>query len=65
MPNISTRLAEQKDIESIAVLFDAYRQFYDQKSDLSLAQVFIRDRIEKNESFILVSENEAHGSHNR
>jgi ribosomal protein S18 acetylase RimI-like enzyme len=60
MTNISTRLAEQKDIESIAVLFDAYRQFYDQKADLSLAQAFIRNRIEKNESFIVVSENESY-----
>jgi ribosomal protein S18 acetylase RimI-like enzyme len=60
MPHISTRLAEQQDIECVALLFDAYRQFYGQKADLSLAQAFIRDRIEKNESFVFVAENEAH-----
>lgn len=60
MTNISTRLAEQKDVESIAVLFDAYRQFYDQKADHSLAQSFIRNRIEKDESFVVVAENEAY-----
>ncbi|MDD4912841.1 MAG: N-acetyltransferase [Sideroxydans sp.] len=60
MTHISTRLAEQQDIESIALLFDAYRQFYDQKADLPLAQAFVRERIEKNESFVFVAENEAH-----
>ena len=60
MSHISTRLAEQQDTESIAVLFDAYRQFYDQKADLPLAQGFIRERIEKKQSFILVAENAAH-----
>lgn len=60
MSAISTRLASQQDIESIAFLFDAYRQFYDQKPDLPLARAFIRDRIENNESFIFVAENEAH-----
>jgi ribosomal protein S18 acetylase RimI-like enzyme len=60
MINISTRLAKQQDIESIALLFDAYRQFYNQKADLPLAQAFIRDRIEKNESLVVIAENEAY-----
>jgi ribosomal protein S18 acetylase RimI-like enzyme len=54
-----TRIATSKDIEAVAMLFDAYRQFYDQDADPQLARTFIHDRIEKNESVILVAENEA------
>jgi ribosomal protein S18 acetylase RimI-like enzyme len=54
-----TRIATSKDIEAVAMLFDAYRQFYDQDADPELATKFIHDRIEKNESVILVAENEA------
>jgi ribosomal protein S18 acetylase RimI-like enzyme len=54
----SIRIATSKDIEAVAMLFDAYRQFYEQDADPQLAAVFIHDRIEKNESVILVSENE-------
>ena len=58
MTNITTRRAGKGDIESIAPLFDAYRQFYDQESDLPLALRFVRERIEKDESFVFVAENE-------
>jgi ribosomal protein S18 acetylase RimI-like enzyme len=36
-------------------LFDKYRMFYRQPSDITLAQNFIRDRIENNESIIFVA----------
>ncbi len=55
----STRIATSKDIEAVAILFDAYRQFYAQDVDPQLATTFIHDRIEKNESVILVAENES------
>ena len=36
-------------------LFDKYRMFYKQPSDITLAQNFIRDRLENNESIIFVA----------
>jgi len=36
-------------------LFDKYRMFYKQPSDITLAQTFIRDRLENNESIIFVA----------
>jgi ribosomal protein S18 acetylase RimI-like enzyme len=50
-----TRLATLADLEKIAPLFDAYRQFYEQKPDLDLARTFIRDRVERGESDILLA----------
>lgn len=51
------RIASERDFAAIAVLFDAYRQFYGRAPELSLATRFIRDRMQKNESVILVAEN--------
>ena len=45
-----------RDLTQVAQLFDAYRQFYDAPSDLTLAQKYISDRISNNESVILVAE---------
>lgn len=56
MQKISTRLAKTEDIGALAPLFDAYRQFYEQKADLALAAAFIAQRLEKNESILLVAE---------
>ncbi|MGA7595335.1 MAG: GNAT family N-acetyltransferase [Gallionella sp.] len=53
--NIQTRIATMADADSIAPLFDAYRQFYDQPADLPLAARFIRDRMRMNESVILLA----------
>ena len=39
------------------MLFDAYRQFYQQAPNLTLAKTFIAARIESQESIILVAEN--------
>lgn len=44
-----------EDVEAIAVLFDAYRQFYDQPPALDVARNFIRQRIENLESDILLA----------
>jgi GNAT superfamily N-acetyltransferase len=39
----------------IAPLFDAYRQFYKQATDLPLAEAFLTERIEQNESIIFIA----------
>lgn len=46
------------DLDVIAQLFDAYRQFYEQPPNLDLATRFIRDRIQNNESVIVLSADE-------
>ncbi len=55
---ISTRLAILSDLPTIAQLFDAYRQFYEQPSDLALATAFISERMRRSESVILLAEND-------
>jgi len=50
------REARSSDLSAIAALFDQYRPFYQQTPDLPLAQAFIQERIEKQESVILVAE---------
>jgi ribosomal protein S18 acetylase RimI-like enzyme len=52
---ITTRIATLDDLNSIAPLFDAYRQFYEQAPDLELATRFIRERLENRESVILLA----------
>jgi ribosomal protein S18 acetylase RimI-like enzyme len=52
------RRATTADAETIAPLFDGYRQFYRQVSDLPLALAFIRERLSLNESVIFLAEDE-------
>ena len=40
------------DISELVPLFDAYRQFYQQSSDLNSAESFIVDRLQRNEATI-------------
>jgi ribosomal protein S18 acetylase RimI-like enzyme len=47
--------ATAKDAERVAPLFDAYRQFYKQKSDLTAARVFIGERLKRDESVIFLA----------
>jgi ribosomal protein S18 acetylase RimI-like enzyme len=58
MFTINTRLANNNDVFEIAKLFDLYRQFYEQVSDIHLAQAYIQARIERKESVIIVAEME-------
>ena len=51
------RRATIKDLSQLAQLFDSYRQFYEQAPDVALANTFIADRINKQESVIFVAEN--------
>ena len=43
------------DLASLAHLFDLYRIFYKQKSDLSAAEAFVHERLALNESVIFVA----------
>src|SRR4249920_1701347 len=56
MTPISTRPATLDDLEAVALLFDAYRQFYKQPPDLPLARTFIRERFQRSESVLIVAE---------
>ncbi|WP_304640713.1 GNAT family N-acetyltransferase [Pseudomonas sp.] len=55
---LSIREAGLPDLDKVAELFDQYRCFYEQSSDLALAKRFIGDRMANNESVILVAEGE-------
>lgn len=50
------RVSNTDDIEQLAILFDEYRQFYAQQSDIGKAKSFLYERIQKNESVIFVAE---------
>jgi ribosomal protein S18 acetylase RimI-like enzyme len=50
------REAGPQDAALVAPLFDAYRQFYEQPSDASLALGFIRERLERRESVVFLAE---------
>lgn len=43
------------DLHSIAPLFDAYRVFYEQKTDLAGATKFLEERITKNQSELFLA----------
>ena len=50
------RQAGPADVDAVAPLFDAYRQFYQQPSDPALARAFIAERIARSESVIFLAE---------
>ena len=56
MAKVATRPAEARDLEAVAALFDAYRQFYEKPADLDLARRYLSDRFQRLESVILVAE---------
>jgi GNAT superfamily N-acetyltransferase len=47
--------AARKDIEDLAPLFDGYRQFYGQPSDIAAARGFLSERIDRDESVIYLA----------
>jgi ribosomal protein S18 acetylase RimI-like enzyme len=55
---IQTRIATLADLDVIAPLFDAYRQFYEQTPDLAAARSFIQNRLQNGESVVLLASNE-------
>jgi GNAT superfamily N-acetyltransferase len=50
------RPAKKKDMDQLAVLFDRYRIFYKQQSDIKGAKIFLKKRMKRKESVILVAE---------
>lgn len=58
MTQLRTRLATLVDLNSLAPLFDAYRQFYEQAADVDLATRFLTDRMNRQESVILLATDE-------
>jgi ribosomal protein S18 acetylase RimI-like enzyme len=58
MAKLKTRLAKSADLDVIAPLFDAYRQFYEKPADLALARRYLAERFQRRESVIYVAENE-------
>ncbi len=46
------------DLDILAELFDGYRQFYQQASDIEQARVFLRERMENQESVIFIAKND-------
>ena len=50
------RKAKKKDIENLSVLFDKYRIFYKQESDVENAKSFLKKRMKRKESVIFVAE---------
>ncbi len=50
--------AAEEDLKPIAELFDAYRVFYQQSSDINVAYEFLKKRFENNESVIFYARDE-------
>jgi GNAT superfamily N-acetyltransferase len=52
---ITIRQAVLADIESLSVLFDAYRQFYGREGNLAAAKKFLLDRFNHGESVLFIA----------
>ena len=56
MNEISVRRAGIDDLDALTRLFDAYRQFYEQPSDMDGARRFLGERIARMDSTIFLAE---------
>lgn len=52
---LSTHRAGPADLDALALLFDAYRQFYGQASDVPRAREWLRERLRFGESTVIVA----------
>ncbi len=52
---IEIKEATVEDVNTLAPLFDAYRVFYEQQSDVEGAKQFLKDRLINQESYILLA----------
>jgi len=52
---VQIRRASAADLQIVADLFDAYRQFYGQPADNALAEAFVRDRLTNNDSVMFLA----------
>ncbi|HVW86611.1 MAG TPA: GNAT family N-acetyltransferase [Bryobacteraceae bacterium] len=57
--SIRIRQASAADVDLVAPLFDAYRQFYRQRSDIECARRFLFDRLNNGQSVILLAFDES------
>ena len=55
MPEVRSVRAELDDLDALVPLFDAYRRFYGQASDLTGARTFLADRFKRGESVIFLA----------
>ncbi len=55
MNTITVRQAALSDLETLAPLFDSYRQFYGRASDLPVATAFLSARFNHNESVLFIA----------
>jgi ribosomal protein S18 acetylase RimI-like enzyme len=53
MTNI--RKARPEDLNELAILFDEYRRFYKQPSDIAAAKKFLQERLSQNESAVFIA----------
>jgi GNAT superfamily N-acetyltransferase len=53
--SLQIRQATILDLDTLAPLFDGYRQFYDQPADLARARHFLAERFHHQESLILLA----------
>lgn len=53
--HFQVRRASVHDLDVLVPLFDSYRQFYKQSSDLVLARTFLSERFAQQESLILLA----------
>ena len=53
--NCEIVLADITRLEDAAILFDQYRQFYKQTSNISVARCFLSERMKNNESIIYLA----------
>ena len=58
MTTITVRRAGVEDLDALVPLFDAYRVFYEQPSDLERARTFLSERLSADESVVFIAEAE-------
>ncbi|MFT3805936.1 GNAT family N-acetyltransferase [Arenimonas sp.] len=54
--SLTVRRMEAGDVDRVAPLFDGYRRFYGQPTDLPRAAAFLRERLDRDESVVLFAE---------
>jgi len=52
---LSIRRATAADVDAIAPLFDAYREFFTRKPDLAVSRGFLAERLERDESVVFAA----------
>lgn len=57
--SVTVRQATVHDLDTLAPLFDGYRQFYGKSADLQGARDFLRARFAHHESLILLAQDDA------